>query len=167
MAENETMSIGITKIKDFAFTINESLYRGEKEPVSIDFENNISLKKEENQLSLIFGVVYYYPDTPSNTVLLTAKIENVFLIENLNKFVDAKGDITFPRQMWVTIVSLSVTHARALIAKNCAGTVLQSTLLPIVNPVELTTNLFQAHALQNEAKQESSENFSLKNNIVE
>lgn len=141
MSENEGVSLGIKKIKDLSFIIRESLYKGESELISIDFEHKIGLKKDESLLSLTLRIVYYYPGNQSKTILLEAEIENVFFVSNLNKYVNDRDEITFEEQVWVTMVSLSVSHSRALLAKNCAGTVLQETLLPIINPVDLTRSI--------------------------
>ena len=49
-----------------------------------------------------------------------------------------------PNNVMVTFLSLSVSHTRALLAKNAQGTNFAGLYIPIVNPSDLFNQLFTA-----------------------
>jgi len=53
-----------------------------------------------------------------------------------------------PDNVMVTFLSLSVSHTRALLAKNSQGTKFAGLYIPIVNPTDLFNQLFRAPQLK-------------------
>ncbi len=71
------------------------------------------------------------------------QLQNVFQIHELKKYITNDGKIDFPNQdVWVTIVGLSLSHSRAILSQQLAGTILQDSLLPILDAREVTANFF-------------------------
>jgi hypothetical protein len=46
-----------------------------------------------------------------------------------------------PDNLGVTMLSMAITHTRALLAKSASGTIFKNILIPIVNPSELYHSL--------------------------
>ncbi len=140
---NKEIGIGIRKIKDSGFFINERLYKNAStQLIKIDFQQQVTFDIKKNQLSFILRIMFRYEKSSPDELLLDTQIENVFEITNLKDYVSNRGEVTLPEEIWTTIVSLSISHSRALIARNTAGTFLQDYILPIVNPGEITRAFF-------------------------
>ena len=80
-----------------------------------------------------------------NTIFMSSRISNLFFVPTLNKYENPQTPNIYklPDQMLVIILSISITHARALISRNAVGTKFADIYLPIINPTEFTHNLFK------------------------
>jgi hypothetical protein len=76
-------------------------------------------------------------------VFMKMKTSNVFLILELADFYMSETDqFNIPDNVLVTLLSLSISHTRALLAKNAIGTKFAELYIPIVNPSEVLKQLF-------------------------
>jgi hypothetical protein len=71
------------------------------------------------------------------------KTSNVFLFSELPNFHKSdSNEFNIPDNVLVTFLSLSISHSRALLAKNALGTKFADLYIPIVNPTEIFNQLF-------------------------
>jgi hypothetical protein len=133
MAE-EKIEIRIKRIKDVIFYVNENLYDPDPEKViKIELNPLLGFKADENTVVLIIRVSFHYAGTellPENT-LLEIQVQNLYEINNVVGFVNDQNMIVLPEKSIISLLDLSISHARALIAKNAAGTVYQDSLMPV------------------------------------
>jgi hypothetical protein len=62
-------------------------------------------------------------------------LSNVFFVNDLIRFADEKTKTyKLPADFEALIISISLSHARAILLSKCAGTFLQNALLPIMDP---------------------------------
>ncbi len=132
--KEEPFLYALKRIKDFGFNVNESLYINEPEKmVKVEFQHRLGFSLEQNMVELNLRAFYHYPDAPLDEVLAEIQVQNLFEIPNISRFLDANNIVVLPEELIITIVSLSISHTRALFTKSLAGTVLQDVLLPIVD----------------------------------
>lgn len=140
--QTEVVEIAINRIKLLSVNINERLSPEETAASTINIEQQLNIALEANLV--ILEIKISFTTVKTNIGFIEGKIQNVFIIQNLKKFANPKknNEIDLPENVLVTIMSLSISHSRALIAQATAGTAYQHIYMPIVNPVEVTRQLF-------------------------
>ncbi|MCD4794679.1 MAG: hypothetical protein K8R54_15695 [Bacteroidales bacterium] len=140
MKKEITFDIGIRKIKDLAFSVNEDVEF--KKETSIQINSGLQFNKSDDTIELLLNINFLTKE--SNIEFMNSRTSNIFYIPNLVQYENKTNPDMFnlPDAMLITIVSLSITHARALISRNAKGTKFEDIYLPIFNPADLTKNLF-------------------------
>jgi hypothetical protein len=132
----------IKRIKDISFVINEHLFINDSQRViKIELGHTLGFNIENNAVNFTIRLYFHYQDQPSDNILAEIFVQNIFEVENLRNFLRPEG-IFLPTQILIAIVSMSISHGRALFTKNLAGTVFQEIMLPISNPVEITKHFY-------------------------
>ncbi|OFX31691.1 MAG: hypothetical protein A2X08_15975 [Bacteroidetes bacterium GWA2_32_17] len=133
--------IGIKKIKDTEFFIDEQVDIKDISQVSIGFELKININSDEKTIEMVFAVIY--TNNIDNKIIFKIRTSNVFLIPELLTY-KKKEEVLFdlPDNMLITLLGLSISHTRALLAKNSNGTKFSDLNLPIVNPTDIYYKLF-------------------------
>lgn len=133
--------LGITKIKDIEFYVDEGIAIHSTEKVSLNFEVSLNINLEQKQIDFILGVLFLYAN---EQCFLRIKTSNVFVIPSFDEFErDSDNNPLLPDSLLVTMLSLSISHTRALLARNSLGTKFSDFYIPIVNPSELAADLFK------------------------
>lgn len=136
-----SIQLGITKIKDIEFYVDENITINSNDLVSINFEVHLSLNAELKFIDFILGVRYLYEN---EQCFLRIKTSNVFVIPTFDQLEKSNdNDPLIPESLLVTMLSLSISHTRALLAKNSLGTKFSDYYIPIVNPKDLAADLFK------------------------
>lgn len=131
----------VRKISVVGSHINEKLYRQKGEVVRVNY-NQLLTYSPLGLIDFTLGVSYLYEDKP-NEILFATEVQTVFEIPNIKEYINAQTNaLTIPTDLLVMIVSISVSHTRALLARQCAGTIYNDILLPIVNPLEMAQAFF-------------------------
>ena len=138
---DDIFSISILRIMDLGFIINENFFKEGKE-ARIEFSMTTSFTVETNTAYFNLRTHFHYPDITPEQILLAINVNNIFFIPNVKRFVTTDKHVKLPPNILVTIVGLCVTHSRALLAKHTAGTVYESTILPIVDAASMAQALF-------------------------
>lgn len=139
MEQEGKIQLGIRRIKDLAFMINEALFQPNKEAL-VDFAQRSGCNIEINRFYLILDIKFRYPDLPDQ-ILMQISVINEFEISDIGHYI-IEDKLKLPPNVFITIVSLAVGHARALLSKNTAGTFYQDTFVPIMNPQDMAKQLF-------------------------
>lgn len=146
--------ISVTAIRDMGFFLNESQFVADKQ-ARVEFKHVTSFNIESNIVVFNLECTFYYSDverTPENNLVLI-NVQNIFTVLNLKEYISDKNLLVLPQIGFLTIVGLSVSHCRALLASHTAGTMYQQTILPIINPADMTKSFFpQAFNKPNEAQ---------------
>jgi hypothetical protein len=147
MATETEISIGIRKVRIEAFFVNEKRYRlNEDNKLQFTFQHKIDTDVENNLLYFTLRVYFFYPDIGEGEKLLDFHVQNTFYIADFAKYVvknplDNEHTVLLTDNVWIIIASLSLTHTRALMSVNIAGTVYNNLILPIVNPEDFARKL--------------------------
>lgn len=146
------VQLSVKRIKEFSFFMNEMLF-AQKQPkgdiLRIDLSLQLAFTIENNLIFLLVRVYYHFPDSSEDEKLVDTQVQNVFEIPDLKKFLIGPSEIILPSEVITTAVSLSLSHTRALIAKNIAGTLLQDNLMAITDPVVIAKHFFPKMFEQN------------------
>jgi len=138
MAEKQ-VNIGIKRIKEIACVINEDILRDENTEINLTFGLTTNFDVSQKTTEIVLTAVFSKKDTGETMVEI--KTSNVFTILELEDFYNKDHSFSLPENILVTLLSLSVTHTRALLAKNTQGTVYAELYIPIVNPTLLLQGL--------------------------
>ena len=138
----DQIGFGIKTVKETEFYANESLALD----TQIDLVTNagLDIRIEENEIHLFVSAVYKRKGTGEE--YMRGKTISIFLFENLKsreRVKDGKSAIDLPDPLWVTLFSISYSHARAMLAKSAAGTKFGQMILPLVDPEEHFKNIFK------------------------
>lgn len=139
--EQNQVNIKVKKIKDIEFSVNEAVTIENPEEFAIGFELTINIKLEDNTVELVLSALF--SDKLQGNVFMKIKTSNIFLLLELADFQnpDTNG-FDIPDNLLITLLSLSISHTRALLAKNAIGTTFSDLYIPIVNPSEVFKQLF-------------------------
>lgn len=142
-ANKQLIQFQIKRIKDVSFFINEGLYIPDpKKVIKIDLNQSFGTNFEKKLVNLTLLIQLKYENAPPNEKLASMEVQNIFEIPELLSFVKDE-EIELPFDLLVTLVSISLSHGRALLAKNMAGSIYQDTLMPILSPVDITQHFFK------------------------
>jgi len=138
----QELHIAIAGIKELAFEIDETIEIPSIEKIGINFEQSMNPILEESKLELLLTFRFYSLGEENND-FLKIKTSNIFMVQELKSFVtETKDTYNFPDLLLITILGLSISHTRALLAKCTQGTKFDGFFIPIVNPTELAKQLF-------------------------
>lgn len=140
MIEEQQVGIGISKIRELAFGI-ETL---DKLPEQLELGFAIHVEFEPSANTFDLQVIAELKEAETQKVLVHIKVANVFMIENMVNYYSAEtNSLNLPDGALITMLSISVTHTRALFAKNTAGTIYENHIIPIINPTDMAKEVFK------------------------
>lgn len=142
----EQVNIAISRIKEVEYFINESIELQPGAQVNINFQVTTNINLEESTVEMLLTA--QFSEITEGFVLLKIKTSNVFSVIELVDFYKPESEIyDIPDNVMVSILGLSVSHTRALLAKNAQGTKFAGLYIPIVNPTDLFNQLFRVPQL--------------------
>ncbi|WP_224994324.1 hypothetical protein [Cesiribacter sp. SM1] len=133
------LGLSIAGIAELGFFVNEelSLPTGKEAGLNISLSFAPQLAEELVRFTVEAG--FHLPDEPTK-VLAGGKVRTDYKVENLKKLATRQGEqerINLPDQAVITMLSIAISHLRALLARNLSGTRHNQLMLPILNPTEL------------------------------
>ena len=134
--------ITIRRIKEFGFYIHEFLIQDPTVPVQFEMALQLSFTIETNTVYMMVRVYQHYQDAPADQIIADLQVQNIFEISGLYHFQSGPSQLILPQNLIIGLVSLSVSHTRALMALRTTGTALQEILIPVVNPAEIAKQFF-------------------------
>jgi hypothetical protein len=138
--EQTKVNISVKKIKEIEFIVNEEFELGNPPNANINFELTINIDLKERSVEFLLTTIFI--DQNKENVLMKIKTSNVFLLLELASFYKAENnEFDLPDNILITFLSLSISHSRALLAKNALGTKFADLYIPIVNPSEIIKQL--------------------------
>jgi len=144
--------ITVRRIKLHSFYMNEMLLAQKKNEkqnenqedlVKIEVALKLSFITATDLVFLMCTVYYHLPESSEpHNILADIHVQNVFEIPDLKQFQIDQDEILLPSSTITTIVGLSISHTRALLATNIAGTLLQENLIAVIDPALLAKHFF-------------------------
>ena len=139
------IQFSILKVRDTYFYINENLNMPDRlGEITVGINPTLGFKREENLVVLTINVVFLYGEMeylPEN-ILLSTTTQNIFEIPALNDFFNDGDILVLPRELITTLLSLSISHSRALALKNSAGSTYEKVVIPVINAAEAARTFF-------------------------
>lgn len=135
-----TISFGIHKISELEYTIHqpESL-RDDELGVNFQVSSFSNIENNEFDVQIMFDLKRKETDE----ILAHIKVSTVFKIENLISYKEPDKDVlNLPDALLVSMLSISISHTRAILAKNTVGTSLADFYIPLINPTEVAKKVF-------------------------
>ncbi|MCW3110124.1 MAG: hypothetical protein JWQ09_4630 [Segetibacter sp.] len=150
-SKEPTLPLGVNRIKEFSFTINEALYE-EGKLIRIQFQHQTHFNEELNIVDLTLRVIYVYDITKvfPDTILVDIHVQNIFTVPNLRQYLIKDKGFFLPQGLIISMVSLSISHTRALLSNRVAGTIYQHNNLPLINPTEVAKSFYPNMFLEEE-----------------
>jgi len=139
----DVFAFKVVRIKDVSFQVNENLFNHQKDPNLIKVNINCELKSNPEYSIIILEIFasYYYSDAKEGEILSSILVHNAFDILDLKRFFHGNV-LRLPPDLLITLVSLSISHTRALFSKSIEGTVLGGIIMPLINPEEFSKTIF-------------------------
>ncbi|MEO6902445.1 MAG: hypothetical protein ABI315_04735 [Bacteroidia bacterium] len=137
------VSIAINKIKELEFSITTNTEAKEKLSIGFGVATAFDIKREIFEIQVIYDL-----KDSEDIILVHIKVLNEFSIQNIKQFLTKdKKELKLPDAGLITMLSLSISHTRALLAKSTSGTPFEDNYLPIVNPTEIAKEIFQKNKI--------------------
>lgn len=135
-------NITIGRIKELSFNINEEIINPN---VGTPFQSQIGIKfghnVDANIVDLSIRVFYHYPDNSPEKLMCEIVVQNVFVIPELSQY-KKEENVILPKPLITSLVAISVSHTRALLSKNLAGTPLNDSHLVLIDPEAVAKHFF-------------------------
>ena len=146
--EQVVINYGIQSVRETEYFVDESVEIEQSVTMVLNASLNIKVPLEE----VHFTITANYRN--KNVDFLRGKTTTIFLVQNLkdrSKIVDDKELVDLPDPLWITLFSISFTHARAMLARSSAGSKFGQFILPIINPEEQFSLIFKTELEKNRA----------------
>lgn len=136
------VNIAVKKIKEVEFFVNEEIEIANPPIANIKFELTTNIILDDKSIEMLLTT--YFVDQDQGNMFMKIKTSNVFLfLELVNFHKSENNEFDIPDNVLVTFLSLSISHSRALLAKNALGTKFADLYIPIVNPSEILKQLLK------------------------
>lgn len=134
------LSIAIRKIKELEFSIDSTAKAPEEPTIGFGVITTTDIEKEIFEIQ----VTYDLKNPESDSILVHIKVSTVFNLLDIKQFLNEDNkSLNLPNNGLITMLSLSISHTRAILAKNTFGTDYETYYLPIVNPTEIANEVFK------------------------
>lgn len=123
---------------------------GYENVISMNIHTNFSLSDQQEMILVEVGVNFFYPENTEEIVLkgrvITGyKIKGEGIPENMTAY-----DI--PDQLMITMLSIAISHTRALIINQAKASGLRGFIVPLANPTEIFQRMKAKVVKQSESK---------------
>jgi len=155
--EKDNLSYRILRVKDIGFNVNENFILHDKQSSDIKISLSCELKIHTKSKIIVIEIfAFYYYQHEIGKQLASITVQNAFTVLNLEEY-DTNDRLLLPPNFLITIVSISLSHTRALFSKNIDGTVFNGIIMPLINPEEFTKSvlpeMFNGTGLASRAKE--------------
>jgi len=138
---DQFIDIEIKYVRQVFFSVHENLISKEEEKaVFVGMSANIGNALDRDMLNFKLKSWYHYEDIEEKLAVI--EVENIFVIKDLKRYKGEGKEIDFPARVWVTIVSLAISHTRALLTHNLGSTELQHVIIPLLNPEKIARDFY-------------------------
>lgn len=144
MAAN--IAFKVLRVKDISFWANETFYDPKYPANKTQVRVNCELKFNTDANYVIIELnpvyIYEYPDKEvKEHIFASITVHNAFEVNDVKSLV--KDDqLYLPTQFLVTLMGISISHTRALFSKNIDGTAFNGIVLPLIDPLDFSKQIF-------------------------
>ena len=140
--QESNIQFAVKRVKDIFFAVNERQYIADpNKAIKIELGHTFGVHVPSNLVNFTLRIYLHYLESPE-IILADIQVENIFEVTELRKFQLDNQLIVLTPNLITSIVSMSLSHARALFLKNLSGTVFQEIILPITNPLDVAKHFF-------------------------
>ena len=122
----------VKKVKQISFSIDEAAYIDSEINSNIQIHYKSHTDFEKNAYLFTLRITYSYPG--SDRIFMQSEVQNIFEIKDLKNL---------PWDTLKEIVAISISHVRAFMSTNVAGTIFSDVVLPIFDTEQVTRQLFK------------------------
>jgi hypothetical protein len=143
----EQIGYAIKSVKETEYFVDESMELADQ----CDFHLNASIHTKAEVEEIHFTILANYRKKGTTDDFLKGRTTTVFVIDNLKervRILDGKESVDLPDPLWITLFSISYTHARAMLSRSSAGTKFGNMILPLVNPEDQFRTIFKNELLK-------------------
>lgn len=127
--EENKVEIGIKRIKVIQSSLKE-LNGFLKENIQFSFNYNVAFNVKEDTVNITVNVLYY-SEIPENEIA-SFKVSNEFLVKELSNFAEKDNALNFPNQIMATLISIAISHTRALLSQLLKGSEIEDLIFPLI-----------------------------------
>lgn len=136
----------IIRVKDISFSVNEILFDPKYPTDKVQVRVNCELKFNADANYVIIELnpvyLYEYPDEEINErIFATIIVQNAFAVNDVQSLIK-DGQLYLPTNLLVTLIGISISHTRALFAKTVDGTAFNGIVLPLIDPLVFSRQIF-------------------------
>lgn len=150
---NKLEKIDIQRIIELGFQLNEEIVNYDPSNLHLNLSIDLSIKEKASLIGVTVESVLSLKNEPEK-ILIGSKVKTEFRLsyENPIELEDAPVDLN--EQSWITMLSLAISHARAITAKSTNGSTHQNLVLPIVNPTQIFENTIKKDLMKSDSKKD-------------
>jgi hypothetical protein len=139
---SKPFQIAIKKVKQLSFGIDETAEVPAADDINVHIEQNLSFSTKDDTLVLLLNITF--SSKASEKIWMNGIVQNVFTLKDIRRMVDPKKPdvLNIPDSLLTTILGISISHSRALLAQSAMGTIFQDIYIPLVNPEQVAKELF-------------------------
>ena len=139
----ENIHVNIKSLRLLAFNMNESVELPFPEQRIINLKHQIIYSMPDLTITMDLTISF---STPALQLFMECSVRNIFTVLELPSMLTPGNEdqINIPNNVLAVMLGLSVSHTRALMAQSALGSKFQDVLIPIVNPVDLVSQLIPA-----------------------
>ncbi|NVM62002.1 hypothetical protein FHW88_000278 [Mucilaginibacter sp. SG538B] len=140
--DTKVFEFGVREIQDLGFSIPIEPVMPAN--VHIGYGLSYSFKGEENTMAITVSVRFASITNGEENEFLTTHVKTRFFIKDMAQYF--KNDsYVFPGSTMESMFGIALSHTRAVLAKNIAGTEYSSYIIPLADPVALYQNIMKAN----------------------
>jgi hypothetical protein len=135
----EEFHINIKKLRLRAFRINESVDAPSPEELKINMQQMIQYSLADLTITLDLTISF---QTADDVLIMEGTGHNIFTIQELPIMIipENPDQINIPDNILATLLSISISHTRALMSQSALGSKFQDIMVPLVNPSNLISS---------------------------
>jgi hypothetical protein len=139
---SKPFQIAIKKVKQLSFGIDETAEVPAPDDINVHIEQSLSFSTKDDTIVLLLNITFSSRSTEK--IWMNGIVQNVFTLKDIRRMVDPKKPdvLNIPDTMLSTLLSISISHSRALLAQSAMGTAFQDIYIPLVNPELVAKDLF-------------------------
>jgi len=132
--------LNIKKVRLTAFKINEEVDTPNVHLQKINMQQMIQYSLADLTITLDLTISF---STSEDLLFMEGTSRNVFTIQELAKMVASENQdlINIPDNILAMMLSISISHTRALMSQSALGSKFQDIIIPIVNPGDLISKM--------------------------
>lgn len=144
---NKAFQVSIKKVKQISFGIDETAEAPDAGDLIVNIEQNLSFSEKDDTVVLLLNITF--SSKSAEKVLMNGIVQNVFVLKDLKRMVNKERPdmLNLPEAVLSSLLSVSISHSRALMAQSAMGTAFQDLYIPLVNPDQLVKELFNPDAV--------------------
>jgi hypothetical protein len=131
----------IRGIREVSFSLNEQFFVPDPNKlVKIELTNHVGINVDIKHMNLTLGAYFHYDDSPHK--LAEMSVSNYFELPFMDEYKKEGTNVVLPVEVVIDAFRESISHLRALFCQKLAGTVYQTVVIPLDDPLVVVSHFF-------------------------